>query len=204
LLPEFLRELVPAVFGAVFVIFGLIDLGGFIEDVLDLFGNLFTSPVLVEGSVALDATAVQGDFAHLSHPSFPTETKNLNEEVFELLTVVLAEEADRAEVGLLIRGKVAKRDVTFEETVEFAGAADADTVAEDEDFQHHHGMEGRPPAAVLPFLWIERIEPTLVVEMIDDVGDVPFEAILFDPLREVLRQEVLLILVVLDKVRCHR
>jgi hypothetical protein len=32
--------------------------------------------------------------------------------------------------------------------------------------------------------------------MIDNVGDVAFEAILFDPLRDVLRQEVLLLLVV--------
>jgi hypothetical protein len=32
---------------------------------------------------------------------------------------------------------------------------------------------------------------------------VPFKAILFDPLREILRQEMLLILVVGDKVRCY-
>ena len=85
LLPEFLRELVPTLFRAVFLIFGLVDLGGLIEDVVDFLGNLLTSPVLVEGSVALDATAVQGDFTHFSHPSFPTEAKNLDEEVFERL-----------------------------------------------------------------------------------------------------------------------
>jgi hypothetical protein len=158
---------------------------------------------LVESSVALDATAVQGDFAHLGHPCFPTETKNLNEEMLELLAVVLAEETDRAEVGLLIRGKIAKRDVTFEKPIEFAGAADTDTVAEDENFQHHHGMEGRPPAAVLPVLRIEGIKPALVVEMIDDIRDVAFGAVLFDPLRDVLRQEMLLILVVLDEVERH-
>jgi len=107
---------------------------------------------LIEGSVALDATAVQGDFTHLSHPSFPTETKDLNEEVFELFAVVLAEEADRAEVGVLIRGKVAKGDVTLEEPVEFPGAADADAVAEDEDFEHHHGMEGRLEQIPHPYL----------------------------------------------------
>src|SRR5699024_11104007 len=150
----------------------------------------------VESSVALDATAVQGDFTHLSHPSFPTEAENLDEEVLELLAVVLAKETDRTEVRVLIRGKVAKSDVTFEETVEFSGTADTDTVAEDEDFQHHHGMEGRPATAVRPIFWVERIEPVLVVEMIDNVGDVAFETVLFDPLRDVLRQEVLLILVV--------
>jgi len=144
---------------------------------------------LIEGSVALDATAVQGDFTHLSHPSFPTETKNLDEEVLELLAVVLAKEADRAEVRVLIRGKVAKSDVAFEETVEFPRAADTDTVADDEDFQHHHGIEG--------------FESALVVEMIDNVGNVAFEAILFDPVRDVLRQEVLLVLVILYEVGCH-
>jgi len=159
---------------------------------------------LVEGSVALDATAVQGDFTHFSHPSFPTEAKNLNEEVPELLAVVLAKEADRAEVRMLIRRKVAKGDVAFEESVEFAGTTDTDTVAVDEDLEHHDGMEGRPATAVRPIFWIERIEAALVVEMINDIGDVGFEAILFDPIRDVLRQEVLLILIVSNKVRCHR
>src|SRR5699024_219803 len=121
LLPEFLRELVSTLFRTVFVIFGFVDLGGLVEDVVDFVGDMFTSAILVECGVALDAPAVQGDFTHLSHASFPTEAKNLNEEVFELLAMVLAEEADRAEVRVLIRGEVAKSDVTFEETVEFAG-----------------------------------------------------------------------------------
>jgi hypothetical protein len=121
----------------------------------------------------------------------------------ELIAVVLTKEADRAEVRVLICGKIAKSDVTFKETVKFAGAPDADTVAKDEDFEHHYGMEGRPSAAVLPIVWIEGFESTLVVEMIDNVGNVAFEAIFFDPLRDVLRQEVLLILVVVNEVGCH-
>jgi len=158
---------------------------------------------LVEGSVALDATAVQGDFAHLGHASFPTQTKNFNEEVLELLAVVFAEETDGAEVRMLIRSEIAEGHVTFEESVEFPGAPDADRVAEDENFEHHDGMEGRPATAVRPIFWIERFKSALVVEMIDNVGDVAFEAILFDPLRDVLRQEVLLILVVSDEVGRH-
>ncbi|MEF8902924.1 MAG: hypothetical protein V5A29_03165 [Haloarculaceae archaeon] len=86
--------------------------------------------------------------------------------MLELLAVVLAKEADRAEVRLLICGKIAKSDVTFKQAVEFPRAADTDTVPEDEDFQHHHGMEGRPPAAVLPIVWIEGIEAALVIKMI--------------------------------------
>ncbi|GAB7092843.1 hypothetical protein JCM18237_31140 [Halorubrum luteum] len=170
---------------------------------MDFVGNLLTSPVLVEGRVALDAATVQGDFAHLSNASFSAKAKDLNEEVLELLAVVLAEEADRAEVRVLIRGKVAKGDVTFKQAVEFPGAADADAVAENEDFEHHHGMEGRPPAAVLPIVRIEWVKPALVVEMIDNVGNVAFETILFDPLRDVLWQEVLLILIVSDKIERH-
>jgi hypothetical protein len=203
LLPEELRELVSALFRSVFVIFSLVDLGSLVKNGLDFLGNLLTSPILVEGSVALDATPVQGDFAHLSHPSFPTEAKNLDEEVLELLAMILAKKADRPEVRVLIRGKVAKSDVTFEETVEFSGAPNADTVAEDENFEHHNGMEGRPPTAVLPIFWIEGFDPVLVVEMIDNVGNVAFETVLFDPLRDVLRQQVLLILVVSDEVECH-
>ncbi|MGN8213120.1 hypothetical protein [Halococcus salifodinae] len=64
-------------------------------------------------------------------------------------------------------------------------------------------MEGRPPTAVLPIVWIEWFEPILVVEMIDNVGDVAFEAIFFDPLCDVLRQEVLLLLIVSDEVGGH-
>nr|WP_263627935.1 hypothetical protein [Saliphagus infecundisoli] len=202
-LPEFLRELVSAFFWPVFVVFGFVDLGSLLKDIVDFVGNLLTSAVLVESRVALDATAVQGDFAHLSHPSFSAEAKNLDEEVLELLAVVLAEEADRAEVRVLIRGEVAKGDVTFEEAVEFPGAPDADAVAEDEDFEHHHGMGGRPRAAVLPIIRIEWVEPALVVEMIDNVRNVAFEAILFDPLRDVLWQKVLLILIVSDEVERH-
>jgi hypothetical protein len=196
LLPEFLRELVSTLFRAVFIIFCLVDIGGLVEDVLDFVGDLLTGAILVEGSVALDATAVQGDFAHLGHASFPTQTKNFNEEVLELLAVVFAEETDGAEVRMLIRSEIAEGHVTFEESVEFPGAPDADRVAEDENFEHHDGMEGRPATAVRPIFWIERFKSALVVEMIDNVGDVAFEAILFDPLRDVLRQEVLLLLVV--------
>jgi len=203
LLPEFLRELVSTLFRAVFIIFCLVNIGGLVEDVLDFVGDLLTGAILVEGSVALDATAVQGDFAHLGHASFPTQTKNFNEEVLELLAVVFAEETDGAEVRMLIRSEIAEGHVTFEESVEFPGAPDADRVAEDENFEHHDGMEGRPATAVRPIFWIERFKSALVVEMIDNVGDVAFEAILFDPLRDVLRQEVLLILVVSDEVGRH-
>jgi hypothetical protein len=99
LLPEFLRELVSALFRTVFVIFGFVDFGGLVEDVLDFVSDLLMSAILIKCSVALDATAVQGDFAHLSHSSFPTETKNLDKKVLELLAVVLAKEADRTEAG---------------------------------------------------------------------------------------------------------
>ncbi len=109
--------------------------------------------------------------------------------------MILAEEADRAEVGLLIRGKVAKGDITFEEAVEFSGVTDADTVPEDEELELHHEMEGRPPVTVLPWVRIEWIKPTLVVKVINNIRNVTFEVILFDSLCDVLRQEVLLILI---------
>ncbi|EMA56447.1 hypothetical protein C451_02325, partial [Halococcus thailandensis JCM 13552] len=57
LLPEFLRELVSPLLRTVFVIFGFVDLGGLVEDVVDFVGDLLTSPILIEGSVALDAPA---------------------------------------------------------------------------------------------------------------------------------------------------
>jgi hypothetical protein len=64
-------------------------------------------------------------------------------------------------------------------------------------------MVGRPPAAVLPWVWIKRIEPTLIVEIIDRVRDEPFKAVLFDPVRDRFRKEVLLVLVVSKKIICH-
>jgi hypothetical protein len=45
-------------------------------------------------------------------------------------------------------------------------------------------MVGRPPAAVLPWFWIERVEPTLVVEVIDRIRDVSFETVFFDSVRD--------------------
>jgi len=99
--------------------------------------------VLVEASVAIDATAVQDDFTHLSHPNFSTQAKNLHEGVLELPAVVFSEEIDRAEVRALIRGEIAKGDVPFEKPVEFLGAPDTDAVALDKDLEHHHGTEGR-------------------------------------------------------------
>jgi hypothetical protein len=64
-------------------------------------------------------------------------------------------------------------------------------------------MVGRPPAAVLPWVWIKRVEPTLIVEIIDRVRDEPFEAVLFDPVRDRYRKEVLLVLVVSEKIIRH-
>jgi hypothetical protein len=64
-------------------------------------------------------------------------------------------------------------------------------------------MVGRPPAAVLPWFWIERVEPTLGVEVIDRVRDVSFETVLLDPVSDRLRKEVLLILIVPQKIIRH-
>src|SRR5699024_6120641 len=80
LLPDFLLELVPSLFRTAFVISCLVDLGGLVEDVLDFVGNLLTSAILVEWSVALDGRRVQGDFSHLSHTGFSAKTKDLDEE----------------------------------------------------------------------------------------------------------------------------
>jgi hypothetical protein len=43
----------------------------------------------------------------------------------------------------------------------------------------------------------------LLVEVVDGVGNESFEAVLFDPLGDVLRKQVLLVLAVSDKVRYH-
>ncbi|MEF8863901.1 MAG: hypothetical protein V5A29_19470, partial [Haloarculaceae archaeon] len=58
------------------------------------------------------------------------------------------------------------------------------------------------PLAVdqLPWVWIKRIEPTLIVEIIDRVRDEPFKAVLFDPVRDRFRKEVLLVLVVWEEL----
>jgi hypothetical protein len=101
-------------------------------------------------------------------------------------------------------GRVAEGDISFKQTIEFAGASDADRIAEDEDFQHQDGMEGRPPAAVLPEFGIEGFESAFGVKIIDRVGDEPFQAIFLNPVGDVLREEVLLILVIFNKIMAHR
>ena len=65
-------------------------------------------------------------------------------------------------------------------------------------------MEGRPPAAVLPGFWIERFESTFGVKIIDRVRDEPFEAIFLNSVGDVLREEVLLILVIFNKIMAHK
>jgi len=64
-------------------------------------------------------------------------------------------------------------------------------------------MVGRPPAAVLPGGWIERLEPSLGVEIVDRIRDEPFETIFFDPVRDRLRQEMLLFLIGNEKIIRH-
>ena len=50
---------------------------------------------------------------------------------------------------------------------------------------------------------VERIEPSLGIELIDDIGDTLPEAVFFDLARYLLRQKVLLLLIVSDVIRRH-
>jgi len=203
-LPELLRELVTTVFWPVLVVLFSVDLICFVEDRFNLVLKLFARSICSQCGVALDASAVQGNFSKISKAGFSTETQDSFEEVFEVLTMVFAEVANRAEVWLLIGSKVAESDVSFEQTVEFAGTTNADSVAEDEDFQHQDGVEGRPRAAVLPRFWIEWVETAFGVEVIDGVRDESFEAVFFDPIGEILWEKVLLVLIIFNKIMAHR
>jgi hypothetical protein len=65
-------------------------------------------------------------------------------------------------------------------------------------------VEGRPPAAVLPRFWIEGFEPAFGVEVVNSVRDESFQAVFLDPVRDVLREEVLLVLIIFNKIMAHR
>jgi hypothetical protein len=51
---------------------------------------------------------------------------------------------------------------------------------------------------------LARLEPALLVEIVEHVLDKPFEAVLLDPVIDRFRQEVLLVLIVSDEVIRHR
>jgi len=68
---------------------------------------------LIEGSIALHPPSVESDFTHLSHTALATHLEDLDEEVLEVLAVIHAKGADRAEIRLLIRGKIPEGDVAF-------------------------------------------------------------------------------------------
>lgn len=57
-----------------------------------------------------------------------------------------------------------------------------------------------PHSGFVGFLRVERYQASLLVEVVDAVGDKAFETVTFDPLGEVFRKEVLLILIVSDEV----
>ena len=71
---------------------------------------------------------------------------------------------------------------------------------EDEDFQHQDGVEGRPPAAVLPRLWVDGIKSAFGVKIIDGIGDESLQTVFLNPVGDVLREEVLLVLIVSIKL----
>jgi hypothetical protein len=55
-------------------------------------------------------------------------------------------------------------------------------------------------AEVVALRRVEWCEPALLVEVVDDIGDEPLKAVLFDPVIDRFRQEVLLVLIVSDEV----
>jgi hypothetical protein len=61
-------------------------------------------------------------------------------------------------------------------------------------------MVGRPPTVVLPWFWVEWIEPPFAVKIINSVRDVLLETVLRNPVGEVLRKKMLLILIIFNKI----
>jgi hypothetical protein len=137
-------------------------------------------------------------------PSVVTELDDVDEQLDERVAAVLAKVADVPEVGLPVGGEEAKGDVALEQPVELPGAPDADGISEHEDFQEHDRVIPGSPSKVVAFLRVERFESALLVEIVENVRDKPFEAVLFDPVVDRFRQEVLLVLIVSDEVIRHR
>lgn len=123
--------------------------------------------------------------------------------MLKVLAVILAKVADGAEVWLLIRSEIPEGDVSFEKSVDFPGAADTLSVGEDEDFEQHDRMKLRSAPVFVSFLGIERLQAVVLVKVVDGIRNETFETVGFDPLGEILRKEVLLVLIVSDEVGCH-
>ena len=200
---EFLWEFVPTILRAVLLVLFFIDFGYFVEDCLSLFIDLLSRLILFERGIALDTSAIKRDFAHLCHPSLSTQTNNLDEKMLKVLAMGLAKIADGAEIRLLIGCKIAKSNITFQQTVDFPRTMKALCVGEGEDFEQHNRMKLRSISVFVSFLWVEWVQPILFIKVVNGVGDESFETVVFDPLREILRKEVLLILIVSDEIGCN-
>jgi hypothetical protein len=91
----------------------------------------------------------------------------------------------------------------LEEAVDVPGATNTLSVGKDEDFEQHDRMKLRSAPVLVGLLRVERFEAILVVEVVDSFGDELFKTVLSDRLREVLRKEVLLVLIVSNEVARH-
>ncbi|MFB6228337.1 MAG: hypothetical protein ABEH88_07185 [Halobacteriales archaeon] len=63
---------------------------------------------------------------------------------------------------------------------------------------------GRAAPAIISGLWVERLKPPFDVKVVNRVRDESLGTVFFDPLVEVLRKEVLLVLVIFNKIVLHR
>jgi hypothetical protein len=164
---------------------------------------LIAGEIGVQRRIVLYAAAVESDSAEIGQLHLPTSGEELPEERLKRRRVLFAEVADGAEVGLLVGGKEPKGDVAFQQSGELARASDAVTVPENEDLQEQSRLVGGVAPAALVVWLVERIEPALGVELVDEIRDEHFEAVVLDSVVERFRHEVLLVLIVWKEVVAH-
>lgn len=63
--------------------------------------------------------------------------------------------------------------------MDLTGASDADAVAEVEHHDHHHKLVRQPSASVSGG-WIERVQLSFRLKIVDRIRYEPFESIIFD------------------------
>lgn len=113
--------------------------------------------------------------------------------------MALTKAGDGRVIGGVVGGDEPARDVLFAAALDLARASLAAAVAVEEQGDHDLGVERRPAPPVLSTPGIERSQ----VHLVYDVDDEPGEVILFQPVVDRRRQQVVLIAITGDEVVGH-
>ena len=145
----------------------LIDLGAEPDHVL---GHVAIAHRLVARGIALDLGPIDGDRAQADQAGRLRQAEHLHEHIGEGVEVVLAEEADGAEVGAVGADDGQEGEVALAGQGDLSAGEDADAVGVQEQAGHQGGVEGRGAAGLVLVAGVElgEVEPGDDIEEEED------------------------------------